>query len=258
MTASLFFSDLKQEEVSIRQYKGKSPLVYREAHFMGAFFAADIWRVQEALPDGRYRPLQILPGTGVAAIHCMEYKDTDIGPYNEVCLSIALRGPARWPPLPPLSILKSLLERNYHAHVAELPVTTEIALYGGLDFFNYPKYLAEISFRETTSRRICTMRDRQTQELILEFEGVKLATRKPQQPRALTLNTYPCKDGRILHARLMINRREAGASLLLAKPSLRLGPHPRSEPFRRLGLGRTLRYDFAPRCEAILFMPELL
>lgn len=260
MTPRAFFSRYAQQDIPVRQYRGKSPMFFRDAHLMGAAFTADLKSVKEALPDSPYQPLEVFPGTAVVAIHCMEYKDTDIGPYNEVSLSIAIRRGL----LPsPLSLLRSVLTRNYHAYVQELPVNTEAALYGGLDYFNYPKYLADISFRETASRRVCTLRDRESLDLILEFEGGKIRTggpsrKNPEAVELLTLNTYPRKDNRTCHARMLVNQRERGTSLWPDSASLRLGGHPRAEPFRKLRLGWPLHYLFAPRCEAILFMPAVL
>lgn len=256
--ANPFFSPYPQKEISIRRYKGKSPLFYRDVHLMGAIFAAEIERIREALPDGQYHPLSILPGKGIVAVHCVEYKDCDIGPYNEVSLSIPVRDP-RLTILPsPLAVLRSLLTRRYHAYVKELPVSTEAALYGGIDFFNYPKYLADVSFRETADHRVCTLRDKQSMDLILEFEGRKIKTKKSPKPlNVLSLSTYPRKENRTLHARMLLNRKEAAASHPIADSLIRFGRHPRAEPFKKLGIGRPLQYDFAPKCEAILFMPEI-
>lgn len=235
-------------------------MFYRDVHFMGAFFTADLKALAKSLPDPGYQPLQILPGLGIVGVHCVEYKDCDIGPYNEVSLSIPVqRGPAGLLfAAPQRVLLKSLITRSYHAYIKELPVTTEAALYGGIDFFNYPKYLADISFRETATHRICTLRDRETLDLIIEFEGRKIGTRRPKRLKTMTLNTYPRKENRTLHARMMVNQREYGNSVLIQDASLRFGPHPRAQPFKEIGFGWQLQYLYAPSCEAILFMPEVL
>ena len=257
MTTSPFFSRYPQTDIGIRQYRGKSPMFFPNVHIMGAAFATGVALVREALPDRHYEPLEILPGKALVAIHCMEYLDTDIGPYNEVSLSIPLRvGRSALPS--PLLLLRSVLPRSYHAYIKELPVNTEVALYGGLDIFNYPKYRADISFRETAAHRVCTVRDRDSLDLVLEFEGAKIRTREKSGTDAvMTLNTYPRKENRTYRARMLLNQRERGDSFMPGAVSLRLGASARAEPFRRLSLGRPLHYFFAPRCEAALFMPDV-
>lgn len=253
-----FFAGVAQEDVAIRQYRGKSPMFFRDLHMMGAVFTADLARLREALPDRLYRPLRLWPGVGLAAIHCLEYKDTDVGPYCEVSLSIAIHRPGRSLLPGPLEALRAAAFGRYHAYVAELPVTTEVALYGGLDFFNFPKYRADISFRETASHRVCTLREAGSLDLILEFEGRRLAAKPSRRARLMTLNSYPRMDGRAWRARMVVNRRESAAALGPGRCAVRLGSSPRAAPFRTLGLGWPVQYLFAPKAEAILFRPEIL
>lgn len=253
-----FFSGYRQEPVSIRGVPGKSPLFFRDFSLMGGVFLADLPKARAALPRGWYRALKMPLGRALVAVHCMEYKDSDIGPYNEVSLSVALR--RGW--LPFLSLFqaaRSLQSRTYHAYVKALPVTTETALHGGVDFFNYPKYLADITFRETAAHRVCTLRDKESGDVILEFEGRRLATwtTAPADENRMTLFTYPEMAGRPMRAKLLVNRVES-ATTFLRGAGLRLGPHPRASEFSRLGLGPVVEYLYAPRCQGVLFGPEAL
>ena len=259
MSALTFFDGYTREDVSIRGVPGKSPMFFRDLNMMGAVFTADLAKARTALPEGCYRPLALPLGRALVAVHCMEYKDTDIGPYNEVSLSIALHR-SRLPFMSVVEAAASLRRQAYHAYVTALPVTTETALYGGIDFFNYPKYLADISFRETATHRVCTLRDKESLDLILEFEGRKIATRTcaAKNENRLTLYTYPQIGVRPYRAKFLINQIERGAACLRRGASLRFGSHPRAEEFKELGLGAQPQYLYAPRCQAVLFAPEAL
>ncbi|MBI4425289.1 MAG: acetoacetate decarboxylase family protein [Elusimicrobia bacterium] len=252
------FDGRAQRAIRIRGTPAKSPMFFRDLHMMGAVFLADFARVRAALPR-ECRPLRLPLGRALVAVHCMEYKDTDIGPYNEVALSVALR--AGWLPLPSLArAALDLRSRTMHAHIHALPVTTELALHGGVDFFNYPKYLADIRFRETAGHRVCTLRDPETLDLICEFEGRRIGegNRAGGDGKGLTLLSYPWIGGRAHRARLELRQLEGGERRLRPCANLRLGPHPRAEAFRELGLGAQVHYLFAPRCQAVLFEPEPL
>ena len=253
-----FFDGIRQEPLSIRGSPGKSPMFFRDFSLMGGVFLADLSGARAALPGAWYRPLRVLPRRALVAVHCMEYKDSDIGPYNEVSLSIALR--RGWLPL--LSLVqaaRSVATRTYHAYVRSLPVTTETALHGGLDFFNYPKYLADITFHETAGHRVCTLRDRASRDLILEFEGRRLATRSPapDDDDLMTLYTYPEMSGRPRRAKLVVDRREHGTAYLRGA-RLHLGGHARAAEFSALGIGQVVEYLYAPRCRGVLSLPEAL
>ncbi|MBI5630290.1 MAG: acetoacetate decarboxylase family protein [Elusimicrobia bacterium] len=257
MSSRDFFGPYLQEDISIRGAAAKSPLFYRDLHMMGAVFTAPLGRLSAALPRGGPAPLNVL-GRGFVAVHCLEYKDTDIGPYNEVSLSIAVR--RGWLPLASLfQAARSLWRREFHGYVSALPVTTTIALHGGLDYFNYPKYLADITFRETAGHRVCTLRDKESLDVILEFEGRRIPTRNraPRDQNLTAMFSYPEIAGRPHRATFLVNHIERG-SRFLSGARLRLGSHPRSQAFAELGLGPLAHYLFAPRCQAILFRPEPL
>ena len=256
MSSLAFFERYKQEPVSIRGVPAKSPMFFRDFHMMGGVFLADLSRARAALPPRWYRPLIMPLGRALVAVHCMEYKDSDIGPYNEISLSIALK--RGW--LPFMSMFqaaRSLQSRTFHAYIKALPVTTETALHGGVDFFNYPKYLADISFRETATHRVCTLRDKDSRDVILEFEGRRIAawTCAPKDENRMTPYTYPEFDGRPRRAKLLVNRLESGTEYLHGA-ALRLGTHPRAAVFKDLGIGRLVEYLYAPRCQGVLFKPE--
>ena len=256
MSSLNFFDGYKQEPVSIRGAPGKSPMFFRDFHMMGGVFLADLARVRAALPRRWYSPLKMPLGRALVAVHCMEYKDSDIGPYNEISLSIALK--RGWLPL--MSLLqaaRSIQSRTYHAYIKSLPVTTATALHGGIDFFNYPKYLADISFRETAAHRVCTLRDKESRDVILEFEGRRIATWAcaPKHDDKMTLFTYPEIGGKPRRAKLLVNRLESGTSYLRGA-ALRFGAEPGASEFSGLGLGQLVEYLYAPRCQGVLFKPE--
>lgn len=252
MSALSFFEGYRQRPVSVRGVPAKSPMFFRDFHLMGAVFLADLSKTRAALPKGWYRPLRLPPARALVAVHCMEYKDTDIGPYNEVSLSIALKGGR----LPLVSLVQAA-RSTYHAYIKALPVSTQTAVHGGVDFFNYPKYLADITFRETASHRVCTVRDPESKDVIVELEGRRLATWAcaPSDEDRMTLYSYPEMGGKPRRAKMLVNKLESGTAWLRGA-SLRLGPHARAAAFAELGLGRLVEYLHAPRCQAVLSEPE--
>lgn len=259
MRSPAFFDGVRQEEVRFGQYRAKSPLFVRDLSMIGAAFTADLARLRRALPDRSCEPLAVSPKHGLVALHCFEYKDTDIGPYNEVAVSIAVRAPGRTFLPGPVDVLRSLASDDYHAHVFQLPVTTEVAAAGGIEFFNFPKFRADIVFRETAGHRVCTLRDAKTLDLILEFEGRKIRTRtraRAAAPSVTTLNSYPRVGGRLCRARMAVNRRRAGQGPALGDCALWLGKHALAEPLKGLRIGWPVWYWYAPQAEAILFPPE--
>jgi hypothetical protein len=247
-----FFDGVVQEPFDIRGFPARAPLFYRDLHMMAGIFLADLAAVRAALPS-MLRPLVPLPGQALVGINCFEYKDTDIGPYNEVSISVALRS-RRCPLLDAALALRAALLRRYEIFVLDLPVSTDVAVHGGVDVFNYPKYRAAIRFEERGGERTCEVLDARTGELILGFAGD--TPRAPSSPRSvITSDSFPLLEGVPVRARVRINPLEMRGLLLGDHLRVRLGRHARAEGLRRLRLGRLVQYLYIPRGEAILYRP---
>ena len=253
-----FFSGIAQKEIPIRQYFGKSPMFFRKFQLMAGVYTADLAACQSFMPSSDFNILQVLPGRCLIGIHCMEYHATDVGPYNEVSISVGI-APNR-PLFSASSILRSALTQNFHAYILQLPVTTEVAYFGGVDYFNYPKFIASIEFEERDTHRICKLSEKDTGKLIMAFEGKRIPTKKTAANKSgfdtMTLNSYPVMDGKMVHARMHVNTIEKGEAFLGNNGKLTIGNAGFSEMLKKLDLGKEISYLFAPECRSVMYLPK--
>jgi hypothetical protein len=253
-----FFSGIEQEDIAIRQYAGKSPMFFRNFQLMAGVYTADLAVCKSLVPNSRYHVLQILPGKALIGIHCMEYLDSDVGPYNEVSISIGIA--PKQTLFSPVNILKSALTQNFHAYIVQLPVTTEVAYFGGVDYFNYPKFVAGIDFEERDGCRICTLSEPDSGKMIMTFEGKKISTKKTdpakKSSQIMTLNSYPVMNGGTMHACMCVNMIEKAESFLSADGKLLLGEGGFAGMLKKLNPGRQINYLYAPKCESVMYLPE--
>lgn len=266
----IFFRGVAQEEIPIRQYRGWSPLFFTRASMMGAVFTAKLSAVQSLMPTNQHRPLRVGPRRALVAIHCFEYQESQIGPYSEVVLSIPVHcgaGPAAGP----LRLARSALTGEFHSYVFQLPVDSEVALFGGLDYFNVPKYMTRIESERDNERRTCRVSDLETGDLIFEFSGPRLVTKRHAQShrtrqtrptrhdagelKTLSMHTYPVIDGKVRKATGTINLVQEAAQFMPRDVELELGNHPRATQIRGLELGRAIQYAYVPDCQMILSLP---
>ncbi len=250
---SAFFEGIAQEPITFHGFTGKAPMFFRDVRMMGGVFTCDLAAARALMPTPLHHPLRLLPGRGVAAIHCLEYADTDIGPYNEVSLSIAVaHGRRAWSSW--AHLLGAELGGRYRAFVADLPVTTVAAVHGGIDILGFPKWLARIDFAEEGDHRVCTVRE--GDDVVLRVAGERVPTR--EAAKEISLESYPRKDGGTLHAVMRVRLGAWASSMLSRRMTVEPGQGPRAAPYRSLRLGMQIGYLYAPRCEAILFRPEMV
>jgi acetoacetate decarboxylase len=111
------------------------PVAIRDSVCATAVFRCSADAARTVVPDDRLTPLTIA-GCGLASLLFVKYRDTDLGAYDEVGLSVAVLGPGHG---------------AIGAYIVELPVTQTFTLEAGRAIWGLPKWLASstISIRRS-------------------------------------------------------------------------------------------------------------
>ncbi len=253
MRRSPFFDGVAQSEVSIAGQPAKVPIFYYDGTATSAVFAARLGALRRLMPDRRFSPARLAPGLGAVAVTCFEYRDTDIGPYNELAISVVLNEPWFLPNLPGRALIASLRRRQLHAWVQHLPVTTEIARAGGVDFYNYPKFIAGIDFAQSDRTRTCRLSE--GAEHILTLSGERIATPRAEQ---FQLFSHLYMDRQPQSSEFKISANAMGVSINPRSAALELGTrHPIARELDALLVARRpIQYQYLASFEGILYGPE--
>ena len=108
------------------------PIRYIDDRCLAATFLTDLERASKVLEGTGLQPVPQEDGKAVVVYMTWEYRQTDIGPYNEVGLTIL--SVANGDPAPAI-------------YVADLPVTTEAANRAGQEIWGYNKFVTEIEVK---------------------------------------------------------------------------------------------------------------
>jgi hypothetical protein len=249
-----FFSGVEQVDVSMGDVKAKLPLFYRKARAFSAVFPAKLWKVRKAVPDRRFVPAQIAPGVAAIQLGAFEYYDVDIPPYNEFAMCIPLNS-AHFLQIPGYNLLRQMIRMEYDTYFHHLPVTTEVALRGGVDYYGFPKFLASIDFSDTEEWVDCELKE--GEELICGFRGRKVNT-----PRSGIIKFF-ChlyQDRLPQTAEGKMNAQSYALSFNPSHAELFLGSsHPIARELSELLIStKPLMYLYVPDLQLILYGPENL
>jgi len=211
------------------------PIFYYDYRFIGTYFPVKTSRARNLLPHANFKPIEIWPGTVMIGITAFEYHDTSVGPYNEIAISI----PTIFPPrffFPLLSAIAMRRKGIMHIYIHHLPVTTDIALKGGIYFWNYPKFLSEITFQDKGDNL----------EVILKEKGemiLKLNSKKPLLNRSqkLEVHTYSLKDNVVMHGLIEAWAPKLGLMMKGTIAEIEFGEHPISKELSALNFGKTAK-----------------
>ena len=244
MRNSDFFRQIAHVDVPWGDRTINVPIFYYDISVIGVAFLTPLAKIRPLLPSPRMHPLRVTPWHGMTTITAYEYRDCDLGPYNEVSIGFPVTLDKASPVF--TGILRKL-QGVPKVYVHHLPVTTEIAHDAGVEFANFPKFLADIAFESKGVWRRCRLSEAQNPILTLAVRELSV------QPTERTyIHTLTFREGRILRLELILSERDQAMSRDSAHVRLELGDHPIAQELRALNLGRMLYCQYAPQCQVIL------
>jgi hypothetical protein len=212
------------------------PIRYFNNQGLIAVFLTDLHRAAALLEGTGLQAVVQEDGKAVAVLACLEYRQTDLGPYNEVALIVMATAPGD--PVP-------------GHYVVNLPVTTELAHRAGREIWGFNKFVAAIDVKSDGKAFSTTIRD-PADSLIGTLEGRRVAS-APVPPDDLLM--FSLLNGRIIKTlvRLLTPFQAGGGDDFVLKVGT--SQHPMAKNLRTLGLdgARPVLVRYADPFQALLF-----
>ncbi len=227
------FFRVAQEKLKTSAGEAPFPILYYDATALLTFFWCELEAAQSFLDDTGLQATRFLNGRALAAIGWYEYRDTDIGAYNEVGVAIAVQPENRALRLPIMQFFYPAGRRTLGFYIIDLPVTTEIACAAGREMWGFPKFVAEIPLQFEKGSVSAAVLAPEKQEPIVSMNG-RLGAGIPLPGMDLVL--YSNKDDRLLRTEVITSgwlRTSPGNGLRVETGP---GTHPMADNLRRLGL----------------------
>jgi Acetoacetate decarboxylase (ADC) len=212
------------------------PIRYFDVGCLVATFLTDLARAAELLKGTGLKPVPQEDGKGVVVIYCIEYRNTDIGPYNEVGLTVV--AVAQGDPIPA-------------SYVVNLPVTTAVANRAGQEIWGYNKFLAAIDVKSDRNKFATILRDTDG-AMICALEGARGAS-VPVPPADIL--TFTLFKGRVIKTVIRVftpYHTSSGDGFLF---QVGTSKHPMTNNLRTVALDRArpLLVQYADPFQALLF-----
>ncbi|MGE5252225.1 MAG: acetoacetate decarboxylase family protein [Bacteroidota bacterium] len=174
------------------------PALYYDVSTLMAFFATEYYRAASKLSAIGLKPGVMWGNKAVVGLAFYEYRDTSLGPYNEVGLAIpALPAHQSLPFGGWLDLYASVKTRRLGFYILNLPVTSEFACQSGVEFYGYPKFVTEIPFHLDSESFNSQVRDPNGKDEIVTLSG-RLGPGIPG--RAMDLVTFSVLNAKSMRA----------------------------------------------------------
>ena len=196
------------------------PAVVRDASSGSVMYLVDRDGAQKLVPDA-FEPVEAAPGKTQLTLVIVDYRDNDLGDYDEVGIVFFVK-PAGRP------------EADLGSYIYKLPVNQSFTCEAGCRIWGFPKTVDPLDVRLTRRRAGVrwSREDGEVFEMVVP-RGGRLAL--PGQ----TACTYTLHDGVVWRTRLQLRGR--GLRVGPGGARVRLGHHPIAERLRAWGVpGRAL------------------
>lgn len=205
------------------------PVVVRDASSVAATYVVPADAVRRLLPGPELEVAEILPGRTLFSLACIDYRDNDLGDYDEVSLAFFVRPRGAPRGLPYLGAALDMARNRLATYIHRLPVNQSFTCEAGRGIWGFPKTVEEIEFTDAGERRRCrlAMDGRHVLTLSATRGGTRVLT-------DMELLTYSYVGG-VLH-RTRFTAGATGVGIRLGGADLVLGEHPVASELRSLGL----------------------
>lgn len=194
------FFDVPKTTVTTSEGEVELPLCYFDASHYMALFRVDAAKAAAKLQALPVEPV-LVSRKAVAILSFFKYRDTTLGPYNEVGLAllVTLRGQGQT-----LSSFTDLLQQTRNeslgSYVLDLPVSTPRAKAAGCEIWGYPKFVGQLPIELEADRFRARVFDPDG-GLILELVGERGRV-LPEALPGMALVTYSMHHGQLLRTRV--------------------------------------------------------
>jgi hypothetical protein len=205
------------------------PVVVRDATSASAMWFVDAKAAREMLPSPDLDVIEVMPGKTVFSLACIDYKDNDLGDYNEVSLAFFVREKKASRGVPYVSDMMSLLRGKVSTFIFWLPVDQDFTREAGETMWGFPKTLEKIDFEHSGERAVCTLVA--GGKHVLTFAMPRGGSKELKDS---TMTTYTLMDDTTCAT--SFRSKATGVGYHRKNIELTLGDHPTANWLRGLGL----------------------
>ena len=133
------------------------PCHVQEASSGAALYLVPIAAARALMPGPEFSVAEFLPGKAICTIAMIDYKQNDLGDYNEVSIALFVRPNGKRPALPWLGNWMDLSRNKLGVHILHLPVDQSFTCEAGCKIWGYPKTVQKIDISYQTDRASCQL-----------------------------------------------------------------------------------------------------
>lgn len=225
------------------------PVVVADASMLMNAFIVDAAAAQDMIRGSGFRVLEVFPGKAVLQLLCVDYRQNDLGDYNEGAIIFPVLTPGQTKPLPFFGALSRMALGRAGNFVYRMPVDQEFTTHAGRFIWGFPKWVARIDIEFAGKRASGTFYDEG--ELVYGIAAKAGGATRVKEQRIASL---AIRDGRAW--KTFGTNTGSGATFSLGGEIPVIGErHPLALELRALGLPKKPLFTVSIIHNALTFAP---
>lgn len=120
------------------------PVTVSDASMMMNAFLVDAKVAQFMITDSGFRVVELFPGKAILQLLCVDYRNNDLGDYNEGAIIFPVLAPGETKPPPLLGPILRMAKGTLGNYVYRMPVDQAFTTHAGRYIWGFPKWVARI------------------------------------------------------------------------------------------------------------------
>lgn len=154
-------------------------------------FVVDARVAQGMIEGSGFRVAELLPGRAILQLALIDYRENDLGDYNEAAINFPVLAPGEKQPFPVLGTLAGISRGSLCSYVYRMPVDQEFTTHAGRFIWGFPKWLSRIDIAFGPGRASGSFIDEE--ELVFSIAAKAGGSGVQKEKRMATLAT---REGR--------------------------------------------------------------
>jgi hypothetical protein len=193
-------------------------------------FLVDAGAAQSLLAGTGFRVVELFPGKAILQLLAVDYKENDLGDYNEGAIILPVLTPGESKPFPFFGAIKRMGDGSLGNFVYRMPVDQEFTTHAGRFIWGFPKWVSRVDIEFGASEARGTFIDEG--ELVYAISAKTGGNSEPREQQAASL---AIRDGKAWKTYGTNNSSGLTFSLGGAAPDIG-DTHPLARELRALGL----------------------
>ncbi len=222
------------------------PVRVNDAGMLMNIFSVDSKVAQALIADTGFKVVELWPGKALMQLLAVDYRENDLGDYNEAAIVFPVTTPGESTPLPLIGAMWRVLRGKLANYVYRMPVNQDFTTHAGRFIWGFPKWVSDVDIHFNEEQASARFNDEG--QLVFEISAKAGGKTKAGAQRAPSLAV---RNGRAWKT-VGITEGEGLRFTMGGKAPIIGEQHPLAKKLRELGLPKK------PLCSVSMKRAKLL